>query len=587
MDGGGDARTVLAVSTMCTNHQQDSAAPENLPSDPFCQKESSRGRWCQRPEWAFKGWYLLLAHMIGSIALALTVALAINGYNAIDTSTPRYFNSKLHLRVADVTTLVSVGLVVVKFFTTSWAAVAIWKCSQISKHDKHSTALRIGHSQLPLMQADRLSLRARYPSRLPREIWSWIIRSIYLCMHFQQFIAPILSGAVNWNPVSVPGSTRKSVNSTDPTSSAVYWQQYPGYSDTAVAVRQQVLAKAQGLANMAWSDSLTLSGNGSSLTGNGCRHVVNNDGLTTNSTLLDSIVPCIRIRNIEWAKSASEVSTSVANDVFSYASSQLSLVNTSLDLFSVNHGQAMLFDPNLLWNSSTTGLPHSTLVSGPQTLTVIISGFGPKSDCTNIPIGIFGNANIPQYLYKWFYNCHAFANVSITAGVTKSAVSAYVSSNVIEDQTPIDQVTFEANLWVQEALWLLPDLMTQLTLANASHIPTWDNLDAYVENVIRQAYLAAWDSLHQTFDDTTVTNSTISTAVSAVSRIQASVSNARVSAWLGVSLMLGGSFLLDALSFSVHDPDGEVSEDIKEEKSDWQEFVRIMVGGIFPSSCSW
>jgi hypothetical protein len=111
--------------------------------------------------------------------------------------------------------------------------------------------------------------------------------------------------------------------------------------------------------------------------------------------------------------------------------------------------------------------------------------------------------------------------------------------------------------------------MSQLTLANATQMPTWDNLDAYAENVIRQAYLATWDSLHQTFDDTTITNSTISTAIPAVSRIQASVSNTRLFAWLGVSLLiLVGGILLDALPFFVPEPDGEVMEEVMEEGKD-------------------
>jgi hypothetical protein len=558
MAGGPDAEKISTANATYTNLAQDDPTPANPPPEGSRPEESQP--WSA---WAFKGWFLLLAHTICSIALSLAIALAINGYDAVDTSTPRYFDGKLHLRVSDVTTLVSVGLVVNRFFTTSWTAVAIWKCTYILMHNITSGLSR---PQLSFMKKYRLPPWARYPFRLPRGIWSWIILSVLLCILPQQFIAPLISGAVNWNPVSVPGSARISVNSTNPTSSAVYWEQFSGYGDTSVAVRQQIIARAQGLASLAWSDSSTILGNGTSLMGNGCRHVVNNNGLTKNSTLLDSIVPCIRIQNIDWATSASEVSSSVANDVFSYSSSRLSEVNTSLDLHS-NPGQAVLFNPNLLWNVSTTGLPASTLVSGPQTLAVSIANEGSTSNCTNMPIGLFGNVNnIPQYLYLWFYACYAFANVTITAGVTKSPVSRYLSSNVVEDQTPIDQVTFEPNLWVQEALWLLPDLMSQLTLANATQMPTWDNLDAYAENVIRQAYLAAWDSLHQTFDDTTITNSTNSTAIPAVSRIQASVSTARVSAWLGVSLLiLVGGILLDALPFFVPEPDGEVMEEGKDD----------------------
>jgi hypothetical protein len=60
-------------------------------------------------------------------------------------------------------------------------------------------------------------------------------------------------------------------------------------------------------------------------------------------------------------------------------------------------------------------------------------------------------------------------------------------------------------------------------------------------------------------------NSTISTTIPTVSRIQASVSNARVFAWLGVSLLiLVGGILLAALPFIIP-LDREVIEEIVDE----------------------
>ncbi|KAN0095734.1 hypothetical protein V8E51_016445 [Hyaloscypha variabilis] len=118
-------------------------------------------------------------------------------------------------------------------------------------------------------------------------------------------------------------------------------------------------------------------------------------------------------------------------------------------------------------------------------------------------------------------SCYAFANVTITARVTRSPIL------------------------------------------------TWDNINTYVENVIRQAYLGAWDSLYQTFDDPTVTNSMISTAIPTELRIQASVSNARVFSWLGVSsLILVSGLLLEALLFFALKTDVEVIEEVKKEGKD-------------------
>lgn len=89
------------------------------------------------------------------------------------------------------------------------------------------------------------------PFQPPRWTRSWIVFAILFNIFPQQFIAPLLAGAINWNPSLVPGNANMLVNSTDPTSSAVLWEQYPTYAYTSVTTRQYVLTKAQGLASLA------------------------------------------------------------------------------------------------------------------------------------------------------------------------------------------------------------------------------------------------------------------------------------------------------------------------------------------------
>ncbi|KAH8902622.1 hypothetical protein BR93DRAFT_941296 [Coniochaeta sp. PMI_546] len=77
-------------------------------------------------------------------------------------------------------------------------------------------------------------------------------------------------------------------------------------------------------------------------------------------------------------------------------------------------------------------------------------------------------------------------------------------------------------------------MMTMISLANSSQIPTWNNLDLYAENLIRQSYLAAWEGLHQAFDEGP---EALASTTPAVSRVKATVSYARVFSWLGISLL--------------------------------------------------
>lgn len=88
----------------------------------------------------------------------------------------------------------------------------------------------------------------------------------------------------------------------------------------------------------------------------------------------------------------------------------------------------------------------------------------------------------------------------------------------------------------------MPDLMTMIAVMNSTLLPTWDNVDCYVELLIRQSYLAAWDTYHAWFDmaeplfDATLNEP----------RVKASVSFSRVFSWLAICLLstLAGLVLL-------------------------------------------
>lgn len=64
-------------------------------------------------------WSFLIVYTICCIALSVILVKVINGFNAAESTTPRYINGKLQLRVADITTLISAGLVVIKYVLIS------------------------------------------------------------------------------------------------------------------------------------------------------------------------------------------------------------------------------------------------------------------------------------------------------------------------------------------------------------------------------------------------------------------------------------------------------------------------------------
>jgi len=220
--------------------------------------------------------------------------------------------------------------------------------------------------------------------------------------------------------------------------------------------------------------------------------------------------------------------------------SKLTIVNDNPYNYFDFGGTGYVFDPNNLWNSHQAGNvpPKATLFSGTLYASLLVTRQLIKPVCENLGPTIFGSAgNIKQ----WFFNngpddsnCYIVGNISFTAGVTTSRVSTYLSSRVVEDQTPLDQIVFEPSAWVQESLWLLPDLMTMVATTNSSQLPTWDNIDGYIEALVRQCYLAAWGMYKASFDQ----ESLVYNATAVEPRIRATVAFGRVFGWLAICLLM-------------------------------------------------
>ncbi|RHZ48212.1 hypothetical protein CDV55_101168 [Aspergillus turcosus] len=473
--------------------------------------------------------------------LALVLALAVNGYQAINTTSPHYESGHLRLRVSDVTTLVSMALVIIKFFLGVWSTIVVWRCAYVLRD---RAGFDPQSQRISFMKKHKLPPTAMWPVQWPRGFPSWMVAVSLVLMAVQPYISPLLSGAVNWDPSSVSTGNRIQVNDTNPAADLVQWYWYLAQQSD----RKSYLRLAAGMANLAWANSAAVSANGTSITGNGCRHVVNRGGeLAVNSTVWNLVVPCININSISWARSADDVPRNVTYLVEN--STNLSIVNDNPSSY-YRPGGAVLFDPNLLWNNSKTKSPWepppATTFSGTKSFGLLLARpglYGPP--CTSAGLGptVFGDSrNITQYMLSFNRNCYLIGTVNLTAGVTNSSIATYISSRVVEDQTPLSSVVFEPNPWVQEALWLLPDLMTMIAVMNATLLPTYDNLDGYVELLIRQAYLAAWDMFHSSFD----VGGPLFEATPQEPRIRASVSFSRVFSWLAICLLttLGGLTLL-------------------------------------------
>lgn len=394
----------------------------------------------------------------------------------------------------------------------------------------------------------------RPPVTVPKNPRQWAISLALLIITVQTFIAPILTGAVNWTSKPVPATdVTVSVPAVDSRADFGGWKWYNYPFETFGLDRKPYLRTAAGYASMVWSDPSNLSPNGTSLTGNGCRHVVpGNDALGQNATLLKAVVPCMQIHSIDWYKADDDVGR--AEWVYVADSSSLSLVDDPPSTY-YRDGVTVVFDTAVGWNDSQAwySKPTPTVFSKTQTVGMMVKRVAKQTPaCSALDPTIFGSVDhLGRYFLEWGdatnKNCYFIGTVNFTAGVTVSAQSNYISSRVVEDQTPLDEVVFAENPWVQEAVWLLPDLMTMIAVMNSTLLPTFDNIDGYVELLMRQAYLAAWDMYHDSFDEDQ--KGDVYSAIPSVSRQLADVSFARVFAWLAMCALMSvsGALLLVAV----------------------------------------
>ncbi|KAI9868411.1 MAG: hypothetical protein M1813_005854 [Trichoglossum hirsutum] len=288
-----------------------------------------------------------------------------------------------------------------------------------------------------------------------------------------------------------------------------------------------------------------------------CRHVVPDHNFPVGSLLLGATIPCIDIHDISWAtEPASQNIIDLVQD-----SSPLSVVGENF-LNNFQEGQAALFDPQpLAWDSdklirsktATADYPAALLFSGKKTVLLYRGRGASSSECNVFATGVpslFGNATPGDTVFQpsGSNRCYMYGTVSFTAGVIKPPKSRYISSQVVEANViakgthPLREedtvASFEQSIWVSEALSLMSDVMTVIAITNSSSLPTWNNLDNYTGALIRIAYLAAWDMLHGSFEQT---DTTTLQALPAAQRLRASVSPERVFGWFAVNLLLTAS----------------------------------------------
>ncbi|KAI8717101.1 hypothetical protein NCS52_00784600 [Fusarium sp. LHS14.1] len=461
-----------------------------------------------------------ILHILWCILLVLCMVFLLDGYHAILPDAARYVDGQLRLRVSDVTTIISVALVVTRLLVGAWVGVILWNI----------VFILLETSGLRLTEITLTFTYKVLPWHAIRGNKSGLfVVALLLLVIPQPLIGPLISGAVDWDVGFQYSSDLAQAQAGCPGASPLLWFWYYYSSED----RRSYVRRAAAYASIAWDGTTIDKGH--------CRHIMNDDGFPVNSSIRDATIPCLRINSIAFPTEYPP------DDVFQIVNHSVHATIYEDDLTRVKDPPLSYgIDGNASDNAFLMDVPSAYLHTGIFHAVVLINGTVSLNgnNCTDLKESIFGmkkfnNIFTPNERGN-YYRCFTYAVVNLTAGVVKSPESTYISSRVIQGDATDSELHIEAAPWVQEAMYLMPDVMSVFSMMNSSSLPTWNNLEDYVTRLIRYSYQGSWDMLSRSFEP----DDNLLSVRRYEQRQVAQVSHPRVFGWLGVSLALTLSWVL-------------------------------------------
>lgn len=154
--------------------------------------------------------------------------------------------------------------------------------------------------------------------------------------------------------------------------------------------------------------------------------------------------------------------------------------------------------------SSTIDAPAPTVFSGTMDVAIwIANSYNFVRGCRAMEVSMFGNeASLLPELHRYgnvWGSCFLTGTVNFTAGIIRGPRAKYISSGVIELET-ISENDIRPDRWVIPALQMLPDIMSTVSVMNATSLAPWNDIAGYTTRLIRQSYSGIWDTMNADFN---------------------------------------------------------------------------------------
>ena len=434
--------------------------------------------------------YILGLHAIAAVAVVCFMLKFIDGI-AVNFNDKVPWYRRAYLQADDITTVVTAVVVVVRMMTVAWAAKSAWRCALIVLEIQGMT----------LEQFNRTISWPVYILNGSADAWkaTWVLWLLVPA----NFFSPVITGSVGWRDVAI-AVRRSTFQHTGPKATTEGWYLYSIRAGTRV---KGLGLSAASRAGVGWLDFGQDSHRASRLV------TTSQQRMPVNSTIGNLTLPFLEIHSISWdRKSAFKKNITDELELDWNATSAIALSGERP--FNYCHpGNAVLFDERLLGNypraktndnNSQAALPPPTVFRGIKKIAVLVTRQN-ATNCTPLGDTIFGNrTSMAKFkdLYSsrdsGFENCFLIGTVNFTAGVIRKQ-AMYIAPRVVEAERDFS-APIEGDSWVIESVYLLPDVMMKVSLFNVSQIPTWDNLEGSVGDLIRISYQAAWGQVSSQFN---------------------------------------------------------------------------------------
>lgn len=514
-----------------------------------CQRrDDDRGCWNK-----FLNWWILPVHLTLAAAFTFIVLKVLQGQHFLvsGSENPDYTSSTVRIYQSDVTTLLSLALILVRTLAGCWLTLTGWRTTFISLEWSGATLRetdRMINYRIPPFKPWARIRRNKESSRvLAATLWM-----IFLLALPAQFVAPLLTGAINWIPGIDYVKSPSQVSITTPGPAAFQWANHNEYQNN----RFYEVLSASGLASIASPTSFNTS-TGSAYRAPSRRLIPSLFGVALNSTLANVTVPYFQIHSLTWITSADQVKNDIEHLEQVISAREAPALNYSSELsdnpfsFGTDKGRLVLVN-DVPWvpapYDEDTGewiYPPPTIKTAVQWVIVAMQ-FGET--CASGWSPAFGpTPGLYMYSSPNVGNCYVFARMNYTAGAMACKECRVILDGVVEAVNTTNDPSSSAPIpdpLVENAVSMIPEVLFFMKVSNSSQAPSWQNIDGYTRGMISVAYQASWNSLANAWQTSPMAVTEISTPYSI---LVAQVTTWRVLTWFGLNAFLTISGLLLAV----------------------------------------